>query len=268
MTPIQSERRIFRVEDGIVQERTDAVVSEYALTIKVNGEEFSTVVCTPEHLEDMVVGFLASEGIIRSLPEIQSLLISSSQGIAYVQTENSQRYYQLFRSKRYITSCCGMSRQGFVFVNDSLTAKKMDGVHVQLTLGQCFELVHLMQQESDLFQATGGVNNASLCTPSSIVVSRKDIGRHNALDKIYGYCLRKQIDPTNKVLVFSGRISSEILLNASNIGCEIILSKSAPTELALSMAEDLGITTVGFVRDSSLNIYTRADRIIDLGLVK
>ena len=75
-----------------------------------------------------------------------------------------------------------------------------------------------------------------------------DIGRHNALDKIYGYCLKNNISIRDKIIVFSGRISSEILLKVAKIGCEIILSKSAPTELALQLAEELGITTIGFIR--------------------
>jgi FdhD protein len=88
-----------------------------------------------------------------------------------------------------------------------------------------------------------------------------DIGRHNALDKIYGYCLKNNISIGNKVIVFSGRISSEILLKVAKIGCEVVLSKSAPTELALELAEELGITTVGFIRNNSFNIYTCPERI-------
>lgn len=89
-----------------------------------------------------------------------------------------------------------------------------------------------------------------------------DIGRHNALDKIYGHCLKNGISMEGKAIVFSGRISSEILLKVAKIGCELILSKSAPTELALELAEGLGITTVGFIRNDSLNIYTCPERIL------
>jgi FdhD protein len=88
-----------------------------------------------------------------------------------------------------------------------------------------------------------------------------DIGRHNALDKIYGYCLKNNISLQNKLLVFSGRISSEILLKAAKIGCEMVLSKSAPTELAIQLAEQLGITTIGFIRNETLNVYTCPERL-------
>ncbi|BBP92837.1 hypothetical protein BsIDN1_64550 [Bacillus safensis] len=120
-----------------------------------------------------------------------------------------------------------------------------------------------MQEESQLFQHTGGVHNAGLCDTEKLFITRTDIGRHNALDKIYGYCLLQRIPLRDKILVFSGRISSEVLLKAAKLGVSIVISKSAPTELALKMAEELNITTVGFVRGKSFNIYTHPHRITE-----
>lgn len=173
-------------------------------------------------------------------------------------------FYGHFQSKRYVTSCCGMSRQSFVFVNDALTVKKMDDIRVKLTVEDTFRLMDDMQKSATIFQQTGGVHNAALCDVNGMIVSRMDIGRHNALDKIYGYCIRNHISITDKIIVFSGRISSEILLKVAKIGCEIVLSKSAPTELALQLAEELGITTIGFIRDQTLNVYTYPNRLIDM----
>ena len=140
----------------------------------------------------------------------------------------------------------------------------MKGVHVQVAADDCFRLMKEMQQSADTFHRTGGVHNAALCDVNGIILSRMDIGRHNALDKIYGYCLRNDISIKDKIIVFSGRISSEILLKVAKIGCEIILSKSAPTELALQLAEDLGITTIGFIRNHSLNVYTHPERVLNI----
>ncbi|WP_025117327.1 formate dehydrogenase accessory sulfurtransferase FdhD [Lysinibacillus fusiformis] len=255
-------RKIVRVEGQQVKEIDDLIVSEYAVTVKINQQEFVTMVCTPEYVEDMVIGYLASERVIRSYEDIEDIWHQEQEGFVHIKTIHVNPYYQQTQNKRYITSCCGMSRQGFVFTNDALVAKKMEDIHVQITTEDCLRLMHAMQESADIFKKTGGVHNAALCDVNGIVLSRMDIGRHNALDKIYGYCLRQNISMQDKIIVFSGRISSEILLKVSKIGCEIVLSKSAPTELALQLAEQLGITTVGFIRQQTLNIYTHPERII------
>jgi FdhD protein len=259
----QSETKfpIISYDDGKFKKIDDTIVTEYALTIKLNGEEFATLVCTPEYLEDMVMGFLASEHVIKSILDIEDLWIEQSRGLAHVKVKETNQLYEKFRSKRYVTSCCGMSRQGFYFINDALTAKKLHYVKVSLTPTESISLMESLQLQATTFKRTGGVHNAGLCDTKRMLLSRMDIGRHNALDKLYGYCLRYSIPLENKILVFSGRVSSEILIKASKIGCAIVLSKSAPTELALEIADKLGITTVGFIRNKSFNIYTHSWRI-------
>ena len=254
-------REITRIENNEVKEIEDLVVTEHAVTVKINQQEFVTMVCTPEYVEDMVMGYLASERIIRKAEDIEEMWYQEEEGFVHIKTKQVNPIYQQIQNKRYITSCCGMSRQGFVFANDALVSKKMDEINVRITTDDCFRLMKAMQDSAVTFQETGGVHNAALCDVNGIVLSRMDIGRHNALDKIYGYCLRNNISMRDKIIVFSGRISSEILLKVSKIGCEIVLSKSAPTELALQLAEQLGITTVGFIRKNTLNIYTHKERI-------
>ncbi|MGE7762966.1 MULTISPECIES: formate dehydrogenase accessory sulfurtransferase FdhD [Bacillaceae] len=261
MKPAVEKRGILRFTNGHIENAEDIIVTEFPVTVKINEQEFVTMVCTPEYIQDMVIGYLASEGIIRKYEEIKDIWVQEKEGYVHVKIDKLNPYYQNFQNKRYITSCCGMSRQGFVFVNDALTAKKMNEIRVKLTPDDCFRLMNNLQISATIFQDTGGVHNASLCDLNGFMLSRMDIGRHNALDKIYGYCLKNDISIGNKIIVFSGRISSEILLKVAKIGCEVVLSKSAPTELALQLAEGLGITTVGFIRNQSLNIYTCPERI-------
>ncbi|MFJ7932862.1 formate dehydrogenase accessory sulfurtransferase FdhD [Sporosarcina sp. NPDC096371] len=256
------QRTIFRYANGQFEKKEDRIVVEHPVTIKINDREFATIVCSPEYIEDMAVGFLASEGVIPKYDAIKKIGVQEELGVVHIETDKMYPFYEKLLNKRYITSCCGMSRQGFVFANDALTAKKMMDTRVTLTPADCFSLMAQMEQTADMFRKTGGVHNAALCDANSIVLSRMDIGRHNALDKIYGHCLKHGISVRDKVIVFSGRISSEILLKVAKIGCEIVLSKSAPTELALTLAEDLGITTVGFIRQNSFNLYTHPQRII------
>src|SRR5579875_818278 len=261
MKQIVEKKRIIRYSHGKLEEIEDSIVTELPITVKINGQEFVTMVCTPQYIEDMVIGYLASEGLIRKYEEIKELWVQEKEGYVHVKIDKLNPYFKDFQNKRYITSCCGMSRQGFVFVNDALTAKKMKSIRVKFSIEDCFHLMNQLQTSATIFHETGGVHNAALCDLNGFILARMDIGRHNALDKIYGYCLKNDIPIGNKIIVFSGRISSEILLKVAKIGCEVILSKSAPTELALQLAEELGITTVGFIRNQSLNIYTCPERI-------
>ncbi|CAG7643735.1 Sulfur carrier protein FdhD [Paenibacillus solanacearum] len=261
MKPVEHSREIIRFQHGEIKRLQDKIVTEYPVTIKINGEEFATLVSSPEYIEDMVIGFLASEGVIQRYEDIDHLWFEESAGFVHIKTKQMNAFYQKFHSKRYITSCCGKSRQGFYFMNDAKTAKNMSTIHVTLSFDDCFRLIGLMHSSAETFQETGGVHNAALCDKQGIILSRADIGRHNALDKIYGYCLKHHISLKGKIIVFSGRISSEILLKVAKIGCEIVLSKSAPTELALQLADELGMTTVGFIRNHSLNVYTHPSRI-------
>ncbi|GAA0373079.1 formate dehydrogenase accessory sulfurtransferase FdhD [Bacillus horti] len=238
----------------------DEIVLEYPFTVHLDGEEFATMVCTPTHVQDLIVGFLASEGIIQSYGDIESLSIDKTAGFAYIELQNKRNVNKTMVSKRVIGSCCGKSRQ-FYFLNDAKTAKTIM-TRNQISADQCIALMKQLQQSSEDFQKTGGLHNAALSDASSLLVTRSDIGRHNALDKIYGHTLQHSISMKDKIIVFSGRISSEVVLKVSKIGVGILLSKSAPSNLALELAEDLGITTVGFIRDQRMNIYTHPERIV------
>ena len=257
---VTTQQPIIRYMDTGLLELEDEIAVEYPLTIVVDGEEFATMVCTPTDIEELVIGFLASEGLIRFSDDILSLTVDKNRGFAYVELKHKQSVSKDFHSKRFIGSCCGKSRQ-FYLHNDARTAKTVLS-QTRITTDQCFSLVNQMQEYSRDFQSTGGVHNAALCTPDELILMRTDIGRHNALDKIFGYMIQNRITPTNKIIVFSGRISSEVLLKVAKMGVGIILSKSAPTTLALDLAFDLGITAIGFIRHSSMNIYTHPGRLL------
>ena len=232
---------IIRYEEGQLIQTTDSYVTEFPLTINVNGTEFATVICSPTHMEELVVGFLASEGAIYKKEEIKSLQIDDSKGFAHVELTKDLGDRFEYSTKRMIASCCGKSRE-FYFHNDAAIAKTSMS-KITLTPKQVLNMMTGLQTASTLFKQTG------------------DIGRHNALDKLYGFCLERRIPVRNKVLIFSGRISSEILLKAAKIGVGVILSKSAPTTLAITLANDLNITAIGFIRDGSFNIYSHPERI-------
>lgn len=248
---------ITRYDGEALAKENVEVVEEFPLTVVLNGEEFATMICSPSHLDELVIGFLASEGVIRKSGEIRSLNVNEEQGFAYVEIDRPLLIDD--HSKRFIGSCCGKSRQ-FYFKSDVRTAKTIRS-KLTVSVEKSLELMRYMQEESEQFLRTGGVHNAALCTPEELLLIRTDIGRHNALDKIYGHVLKNKISLADKLIVFSGRVSSEVLLKISKIGVGILISKSAPTSLALELADDLGITVVGFARGNRLNIYTHGERI-------
>ncbi|PAE27665.1 formate dehydrogenase family accessory protein FdhD [Paenibacillus sp. 7884-2] len=242
----------------------EEVAIEAPLTIRINGSEFATIVCSPSNQSDLVIGFLASEGVIRFKDEIRRISIDEKLGFAYVDLYKQIDPSQIDHSKRFIGSCCGKSRQ-FYFKSDVKTAKTITS-KLSITVDQCFQLMKELQTNSEQFIRTGGVHNAALATCEGILTIRTDIGRHNALDKIYGHIIHEKIRAADKLIVFSGRISSEVLLKISKIGVGILLSKSAPTDLGLQLAADLGITTIGFARGNKMNVYTHPERIINTAM--
>lgn len=272
--PLSAKRTIVHYDEMGIEAREDLVATEFALTIYVNGQEMATIVCSPQHMTDLVVGFLASEGVIRSLDQIRRLTIHTYSGTARVETNHTVNFNQEFYNKRYIASCCGKTRQSFYFYNDAHTARWVNDETV-LSPQQVQRLIERMEVEAELFHETGGVHVAGLGSVERgeegvgngaadghpFFLSRTDIGRHNALDKLYGYALRQQLSLAGKVLTFSGRLSSEVVLKVAKLGVGIVLARSAPTALALDIADELNITAVGFVRNGSFNVYTHPRRI-------
>ncbi|MBC3080694.1 formate dehydrogenase accessory sulfurtransferase FdhD [Staphylococcus capitis] len=256
---VSSNQTIIRYENGQLFATEDFYVTEFPLTIMVNGEEFATIICSPTNMEELVLGFLASEGAILKRDELKSIQIDDSKGFAHVELTKSLGDRFEYSTKRMIASCCGKSRE-FYFHNDAAIAKTSMS-KIELHPQQILRMMTQLQSASVIFKQTGGLHNAAISDGNTFFEHRQDIGRHNALDKLYGYCIQRHISVRDKVLIFSGRISSEILIKAAKIGVGVILSKSAPTTLAVQLAKDLNITAIGFIRDGNFNIYSHPERI-------
>lgn len=253
------ERKIWRYEAGNIEERTDIVVTEVPLTVYLNNEEVATLLGSPYERKELVVGFLASEGFIKQKSDMTKLVINEREGMAYVETADKKNQEGNLFLKRYITSCCGRTRPHFYFANDALTAKNVTS-SVKMNGQAILDLMHSL--DTEMFAKTGGVHNGGLCDGQRVLHSTYDTGRHNVLDKLYGWGVLNDINFDDKCIVFSGRISSEVLLKASKMGIPILASRSAPMGLALDLAQELGVTTIGFIREGRMNIYTYPERII------
>lgn len=238
----------------------DPVVEEIPLTIYLNGKELVTMLAAVGEENYLTVGFLATEGIIQSVDDIKTLDIDQGQGIIRVTTISGEIAAEKMFLKRYLTACCGKGRSAFYFVNDVLTAKNVAAA-LTITPAEAMHYSSLLEEASATFRLTGGVHGGALAAAGKLVYWSQDIGRHNVFDKLYGRCLLEGISTQDKVLVFSGRVSSEIVLKVSKMNVAVIIARSAPTTLALDMAEELGITVIGFARGERLNIYTHPERV-------
>ena len=136
---------------------------------------------------------------------------------------------------------------------------------MEILTDEVFALVNEFQHGSEVYLATGGVHSAALCNNKGILVFEDDIGRHNAIDKIFGKCLLEDISTNDRVVITSGRISSEILHKVAKRGIPIIISISAPTNLGVRIADNLGITLISSVRGKRMNVCTNDWRVVTNG---
>jgi len=254
---------IQRITNEGKQDTEDVVISEFPLTIILNNQELVTLLCSPVDLKYLAVGFLFSEGLLKNKDDIQKVLVDDRRGVVRVESKGDSVQTSELMGKRLITSGCG---RGASFYN----AADVEGqvkVESQVTLSAAniFSLTKGFQHHSQVYRATGGVHSAALCDAKSILIFSEDIGRHNAIDKIFGECMLKDIPTEDCIIITSGRISSEILLKVARRAIPVLISKSAPTNMAVKLADDMGITLIGFVRGERMNVYTHGWRIATNG---
>jgi len=253
--------KITKVSSGKKEETYDVVVTEAPLTIVLNEERVISLLCTPQDQEYLAIGFLFSEGFIQNKKEIESINFDRKKNEINILTKSKRQLPSNFSQPKTQTSGCA---KGVTFSNieDIDPAKDLlIDLQTTLTSSEIQRLMHGFEKRSVLFQNTGGVHAAAFANKEKILIYSEDIGRHNAVDKIFGKCLLDQITCEDKILLLSGRISSDILAKALKSGLSIIVSRSAPTSLAVKNAQKLGITLVGFARGSKMNIYSFPLRI-------
>ena len=240
-------RTYLRVRGAHADEIAGEVVREQPLTIYVNGEKFLTLLCSPIDLEALVVGYLWMEKVIGGLDEIRHVEVSPVDGRAEVTLAGPVS----LPTERILTSGCG---GGITFRIDHRLFPRLAS-----TLRVRPETLSLRMK--DLFAAavhykvSRGIHGAALTDGERLLVVAEDVGRHNAVDKIKGAALRQGIPTEDRILLSTGRISSEMLLKAARMGVPLVASRTSPTEMAVALAEQLGVTVCGYVRPDGLNVY-------------
>ncbi|MFZ5966380.1 MAG: formate dehydrogenase accessory sulfurtransferase FdhD [Bacillota bacterium] len=254
-----NKMKIRRLHEGYLDIVDDDIAVEYPFTIFLNGEEFVTLLCSPQALDYLTVGFLLSEGLIRQKDDIVSLTLHEDKGRMEVVIKNDDGLARKLLGTRTVTTGCG---KGTAFYNvlDSFQSRKITAD----AEFQVFDLIKRLKEfnrKSQVFLKTGGVHSAGLSDGKELVIFHEDVGRHNAIDKVIGEAEIKGISLVDKIVITSGRISSEMLIKIGKRGIPVILSRSAPTDLAVKIAKEIGVTIIGFARGERMNIYTESRRI-------
>ncbi|HOP86008.1 MAG TPA: formate dehydrogenase accessory sulfurtransferase FdhD [Syntrophorhabdaceae bacterium] len=248
---ISFETTCVRFSEDRWSESKAHVPIERELTIKVNLNDFVTILCTPIKLNYLVIGFLYSEGVITGIGEIAMLRVCDDETEADVRLARSD--FDLPKRKRLTSGCGG----GPSFVT---SAQKVES-ELEISPNQIMLFMKQLQEYMDLYVTSGGLHASALADRNKVIMVAEDIGRHNTVDKILGECLFNGISTENCVLISTGRISSEMLLKAARMGVPVVVSRHSPTGTAVKLADELGIALVGRVRGKSLSVYSHPERL-------
>jgi FdhD protein len=254
----KEERQVITVVNGAAASKSDWLAREWPLTIAINGRQYITLLTTPANLDELAVGFALSEGLLDSRQDIQAVRLSPDGKQVELELEGNVDLAARLAATRVLTTGCGKGSQYFRAV-DSLKMKPVSAQRL-ITSRQITELMQEFSNKSALFSETGAVHAAALAE-DEIIVFREDVARHNAVDKLAGNLVLSGRDGEKMCLLTSGRISSELVLKSARIGLGLLLSRSAPTSLAVTLAEELGMTVIGFIRGQRFNLYCHSWRV-------
>jgi len=257
---LYQDREIIAYKHGEVKPGSASIVEEIPLTIYVNDVELATLVCSSGGHKELAVGFMLSEGMIQNHEEIKDITLNESDGLLWIETASPVKQVDSFL-KRQITSCCGKGRASLYFVNDVCNLQPVQSSK-QFAASHLLKMIGALEEGSATFRKTGGVHSAALADNTGLLAMYEDIGRHNAVDKVLGYAVLNRLAPDDKFLLLSGRVSSEILIKAGHSHIPLVLSRSAPTCLAVDLADQFGIALVGFARGDAMSVYSHPEKVI------
>ncbi len=229
------------------------------MRLVLNNEPLVTLLCTPSELEELAVGFLLSEGLLHDKSQIQSLSVDEREKTVRIQLADIPADLSVLFEKKTISSGCG---KGITFTSYRHGKDpRMTVRNNRISLSAIRSLLGSFRNISKLYLETGGVHSAALSDGSNLLFFSEDIGRHNAVDKLIGKAFLKSVPVEDAILLTSGRVTSEIMTKAGRNRFPILISRAAPSCMAISLAEDMGITLIGFARGDRMNIYTWPKRI-------
>jgi FdhD protein len=247
-----AKHKVLKIMGDDSREVEDLVAQETRLKVSINGRHVLSLYCTPLMVRELVVGLVMTEGIADGVCTERMSIIYGEEINVDVTDEGEVRT----EGASITSGCVG----GITFQKKHTVAARDDGLTITVkTLGELFRKFHA---RSELYNVTGCIHSAALSDGEDILCFAEDIGRHNAVDKVIGYCILEGLDFKGRVMLASGRLSSEIVSKCAKWGIPVVVSRTAPTALALKIAEESGITVVGFVRGKRMNVYTHTGRVL------
>ncbi len=221
------------------------------------------MLATPADLEDFAVGFSLTERIVTHPGEIETLdIVAVEHGIELRMDVADLRMDALLRRRRHLTGATGCGLCGLESLAEAVRQPPAIGPGPRLPARLLGQLPAALAARQALNQATRAVHAAAFWTErQGLVLVREDVGRHNALDKLAGAMARARLDPSGGAIALTSRVSVELVQKAARIGAPVILAVSAPTALALRVADAAGITVIGIARDDGFEIFCHPERI-------
>ncbi|GHC77720.1 sulfurtransferase FdhD [Nocardiopsis terrae] len=265
--------RVLRIRDGAASERVDTLVVEEPLEVRLDGDPLSITMRTPGSDFDLAAGFLVSEGVVAERHEIAAIRYCAGA------TEDGSNTYNVLdvtlapgvprpdtslERNFYTSSSCGLCGKASLDAVRTRARWPVGGDGPRVGADTLAVLPDRLREAQRVFDRTGGLHAAGLFTPDGeLLALREDVGRHNAVDKLVGWALRSERLPLREsVLMLSGRASFELVQKAWMAGIPVVAAVSAPSSLAVDLAAEAGLTLVGFLRGSSMNVYAGRHRVL------
>jgi len=250
-----AEVNLTRIKGNKREEISDLVARETTFTILLNKKKLVTLNCSPEKYKFLGLGFLYTSGILQNKEDIISLDVNEKQGLMDIKIKGvSLSPEDIINSNLWIGSYQQLEEQ-------KETSLSID-TSLKISSNLVYSLISEMQKRAGFFKLTGGVHSCALADKNgSIILFSEDISRYNTIDKILGEAFLKNIPREDKIILTSCRITSGILRKIIIGKLSIVISRAAPTDLAIKLAKRAGITLVGFVRGERMNVYTHPERI-------
>ena len=271
MGRVTRRHAVLRVAPSETIRRSDTLAVEEPLEIRLNGEPYVVTMRTPGNDIDLAHGLLYGEGIISERSDIVLARYCAGSGPDGINTYNVlditlaplvSTPAPAARRNTVTTSACGIC--GTTTIDQVLRESRYAvDPHVRVAAELVLSAPMLLRQQQRTFDQTGGLHAAGLLgLDSEMRCVREDVGRHNAVDKVIGWAIREQLLPLRQmILAVSGRASFELTQKAVLAGIPVLAAVSAPSSLAAELAEEAGLTLVGFVRGETMNVYTHPERI-------